>query len=165
VKSLSILALVPVFLIGCAGTVKTTRTASIADRDFYTNEEIKGLTPEARNRYCRALDEEIVKLRGEASMLEASADSMGQVSDSLKAYNRQLATEIRDLDGEIRQLRLARRAATSYVVKKGDTLRKISSVVFGTSDRWQEIYEANKGRIESPDTHLREGVRLTIPSK
>jgi nucleoid-associated protein YgaU len=58
-------------------------------------------------------------------------------------------------------------AATSpgtYVVKKGDTLSKISKKFYGTPNRWQMIYEANRDRIPNMN-NLRVGTTLVIPQK
>lgn len=153
-----------IILAGCA-TTRTTRVADLAKGDFYTNDEIKGLSQVDRDLYCEALNAEIEELRAESEVLMARADSMVKVSDSLKVVNTNLTTKIRDLDGEIRTLRLTRRGTTTYVVKAGDTLQKISSVMYGQSNRWRDIYNANKGAIGSPDAALRVGTRLQIPAK
>ena len=39
-----------------------------------------------------------------------------------------------------------------YTVKKGDTLQKISKKFYGTSKRWQEIYDANRKILKAPDS-------------
>lgn len=39
----------------------------------------------------------------------------------------------------------------TYVVKKGDSLSKISMQFYGTQNRWKDIYEANKDKIKNPD--------------
>ncbi len=57
---------------------------------------------------------------------------------------------------------VAPQAGTSYTVKDGDNLSKISKTVYGTATRWQEIYEANKDVMKSADW-LRVGMKLTIP--
>ncbi|MBU1913174.1 MAG: LysM peptidoglycan-binding domain-containing protein [Candidatus Omnitrophica bacterium] len=49
-----------------------------------------------------------------------------------------------------------------YVVQKGDTLQKISQKVFGTTQKWTSIYEANKHVLKSPD-RIRPGQKLVIP--
>jgi nucleoid-associated protein YgaU len=49
-----------------------------------------------------------------------------------------------------------------YVVKSGDTLSKIARELYGDANRWREIYEANKERIESPNV-IRPGWELIIP--
>ncbi|MCX5692848.1 MAG: LysM peptidoglycan-binding domain-containing protein [Candidatus Omnitrophica bacterium] len=49
-----------------------------------------------------------------------------------------------------------------YVVQKGDTLQKISQKLFGTTQKWQSIYDANKHVLKSPD-RIRPGQKLAIP--
>jgi len=49
-----------------------------------------------------------------------------------------------------------------YVVQKGDTLQKISQKVFGTTQKWMSIYEANKHVLKSPD-RIRPGQKLVMP--
>lgn len=52
--------------------------------------------------------------------------------------------------------------AKVYVVKTGDTLRKIAKETLGDAERWSEIYEANKDKIKNPDA-IRVGQELVIP--
>jgi nucleoid-associated protein YgaU len=49
-----------------------------------------------------------------------------------------------------------------YVTKAGDSLSKIAKAVYGDADRWQEIFEANKGKIKDPDK-ISVGLELRIP--
>jgi nucleoid-associated protein YgaU len=49
-----------------------------------------------------------------------------------------------------------------YVVKKGDTLGKIAKELYGDSNRWREIFKANKEQIENPNL-IRPGWELLIP--
>jgi nucleoid-associated protein YgaU len=51
-----------------------------------------------------------------------------------------------------------------YVVKKGDTLRKIAArpEIYGDAGRWQRIYEANRDII-GRDRKLNMGQVLMIP--
>jgi len=49
-----------------------------------------------------------------------------------------------------------------YVVQKGDTLQKISQKIFGTTQKWTSIYEANKHVLKSPD-RIRPGQKLVMP--
>jgi nucleoid-associated protein YgaU len=51
----------------------------------------------------------------------------------------------------------------SYTVGKNDTLQKISEKFYGTTKKWQKIYEANKDILRSPDK-LYAGQTLRIPS-
>lgn len=38
-----------------------------------------------------------------------------------------------------------------YTVLKGDTLQKISQKFYGTSKKWNKIYEVNKDKLRGPD--------------
>ena len=49
-----------------------------------------------------------------------------------------------------------------YIVKKGDTLQKISEKFFKTTTKWKDIYEANKHVLKTPD-RIRPGQKLVIP--
>ncbi len=53
-------------------------------------------------------------------------------------------------------------APSTYVVRPGDTLSRISQHVYGTSGRWTEIFEANRDRLPSPNA-LQVGQELIIP--
>jgi nucleoid-associated protein YgaU len=50
----------------------------------------------------------------------------------------------------------------SYVVQSGDTLSKISEKFYGTANRWNDIYEANRDTLSSARS-LRVGQELLIP--
>lgn len=52
--------------------------------------------------------------------------------------------------------------AKTYVVKKGDTLQKISSEVYGTTKKWKKIFDANKDTLKDPDK-IKVGQKLVIP--
>ena len=49
-----------------------------------------------------------------------------------------------------------------YVVRKNDTLQKISRKFYGTTKRWKLIYEENKGVIKSSD-RVYPGIKIRIP--
>ena len=53
-------------------------------------------------------------------------------------------------------------AARIHVVASGDSLSKISQRYYGTASRWQEIYNANAGKL-GPNGILRVGTELRIP--
>lgn len=55
-------------------------------------------------------------------------------------------------------------ASTSkrYKVQQGDTLSSISQKIFGTANRWQEIYDLNRHLLKSP-AHLKIGQELIVP--
>ncbi len=49
-----------------------------------------------------------------------------------------------------------------YIVRKGDTLSKISKRYYGSPSKWRKIYEANRDVIEDPDV-VKPGSKLRIP--
>jgi len=51
-----------------------------------------------------------------------------------------------------------------YKIEEGDTLQKISKKFYDTYGRWNEIYEANKDVLSSPD-RLKPGKIIRIPQK
>jgi nucleoid-associated protein YgaU len=52
---------------------------------------------------------------------------------------------------------------TTYTVKPGDSLQKISSKLYGSSDKWQKIYELNRSSIGSNPQLLKAGAVLKLP--
>lgn len=55
-----------------------------------------------------------------------------------------------------------KKAARTYVVKKGDTLQKISEKFYNTTKKWRRICDANKKVIKDCDK-LEPGTKLVIP--
>jgi nucleoid-associated protein YgaU len=56
----------------------------------------------------------------------------------------------------------APKAAKTYVVQKGDTLQKISEKFYGTTKKFDKIYQANKSVIKDKNK-LKVGTKITIP--
>ena len=55
-----------------------------------------------------------------------------------------------------------REVPKSYIVQSGDTLSKISEKFYGTANRWNDIFQANRDTLSSARS-LREGQELLIP--
>lgn len=55
------------------------------------------------------------------------------------------------------------KAPRTYVVKKGDTLQKISKQFYGTTRKWRAIYEANRDVLKGGPDDLTVGAKLKIP--
>jgi nucleoid-associated protein YgaU len=49
-----------------------------------------------------------------------------------------------------------------YTVGPGDSLQRISQKTYGTTRHWRTIYDANRGRLRSPDW-VKEGQALFLP--
>ncbi len=52
--------------------------------------------------------------------------------------------------------------AKFYIVQKGDTLSAISEKYYGSANKWQRIFTANRDVLENPD-RLTPGSKLVIP--
>ncbi len=52
--------------------------------------------------------------------------------------------------------------ALSYTVKKGDTIQSIAKKYYGGQSKWQQIYNANKDVLSSPQ-QLKPGDKLVLP--
>lgn len=64
--------------------------------------------------------------------------------------------EMEEIEVEVRE------EFTDYKVQKGDTLQKISMKFYGTTKKWNRLFNANKNILTSPDK-LRPGMTLRIP--
>ena len=53
-------------------------------------------------------------------------------------------------------------APATYTVKSGDTLSAIAERFYGNANDYMRIYEANRDKLENPDT-IRPGQELVIP--
>lgn len=56
----------------------------------------------------------------------------------------------------------SRSAGQTYTVKSGDTLSKISQQFYGDAGKYQQIFEANRDKLNDPDK-IQVGQVLTIP--
>ena len=52
--------------------------------------------------------------------------------------------------------------ATTYTVKKGDTLSHIAKAHYGRASQWKRIFEANRDQLDDPD-RIKPGQVLKIP--
>lgn len=59
-------------------------------------------------------------------------------------------------------IEVKRDTPSTYLVKTGDTLSSISRKVYGTPNKWREIYGANRDRMATPES-LKPGQVLRIP--
>ncbi|RUT06448.1 hypothetical protein DSM106972_027050 [Dulcicalothrix desertica PCC 7102] len=56
-------------------------------------------------------------------------------------------------------------SAQNYTVQAGDTLSKIAEKLYGDSNQWRQIYEANRNLIGSNPEQIQVGMVLTIPGQ
>ncbi|MBU1702004.1 MAG: LysM peptidoglycan-binding domain-containing protein [Candidatus Eisenbacteria bacterium] len=149
-------------LAGCAGQ-HSVELPDVATGEYLTVAEMQALSASDQDLYCELLSARLEVLRAEPIRLQQRADSLKMVADSLREEVLELNKVYRGLQPEVRRLRLAEKKAATYVVRDGDTLTKISSLIYGTGARWEDIYEANKDVLASPTVSLKPGTRLRIP--
>ncbi|NIC38213.1 LysM peptidoglycan-binding domain-containing protein [Halomonas desiderata] len=137
---------------------------------------------EERERQLRAAQREIAALRarlpaeegGEIDLdgaLRSASVTMGAIratrAELMRAGARDeaLLESIDELVEELeRDQRLVARAldANLYQVRRGDTLASIAGRFYGSSQRWQELHEANRHVLENPDL-VWPGLTLVVP--
>ncbi|MCE8012472.1 LysM peptidoglycan-binding domain-containing protein [Billgrantia desiderata] len=137
---------------------------------------------EERERQLRAAQREIAALRarlpaeegGEIDLdgaLRSASVTMGAIratrAELMRAGGRDeaLLESIDELVEELeRDQRLVARAldANLYQVRRGDTLASIAGRFYGSSQRWQELHEANRHVLENPDL-VWPGLTLVVP--
>lgn len=92
-----------------------------------------------------------------------SLDAANKVWDEIKRINPRLDDITADFPVDAsRQQRSAQRLST-YTVKAGDTLSKISKEVYGSPNQYMKIFEANKDQLSDPDK-IQVGQELKIPA-
>ena len=130
------------------------------------------------------LEELLQKVQKENIELKQRLDAAANTIDSLKATQRVsvAATPARQTQGrhtaqtaqtppstqrEARQqqsapIEVKRDTPATYTVQPGDTLSNVSRKVYGTKNRWREIFNANRDRMATPES-LKPGQVLRIP--
>jgi len=149
-------------LVACAGG-SATLERNPRENSFYTSDEIVALPKAARDAYCNELETYLSELREETAGYNGRLDSMDTMADSLRTQTIGLSAQIREVNAELRDLRLRRKVVTSYTVRAGDSLREIAKLLYGDPNRWRGVYDANKAAIGAEDAELTAGTVLTIP--
>jgi nucleoid-associated protein YgaU len=88
-----------------------------------------------------------------------SLDAANRVWDEIKRINPQAD----DISADFPVDTSLQAARTTYKVKPGDTLSKISKEVYGSPDEYMKIFEANKDHLSDPDK-IQVGQELKIPA-
>jgi nucleoid-associated protein YgaU len=95
-------------------------------------------------------------LEGDKLLLRGACPSehaINSVWDAIKKVDANYA----DLQVDLRQ-----ESGLEYEVQSGDTLSKIAKNVYGDSNAYNKIYEANTDKLSSPDA-ISVGQKLKIP--
>jgi nucleoid-associated protein YgaU len=149
-------------LAGCAtGPVPPMKDP--AKGEFYTGPEMLRLPAAERDRYCSWMETSLRGWKDRRQVLQVRLDSLGVVADTLRNQEISISSRTTELSVRVRELRMREKATNTYVVAKGDNLRKIARAMYGEGSRYKEIYEANKAVIGDENAELKAGTQLTIP--
>jgi nucleoid-associated protein YgaU len=97
--------------------------------------------------------------------LQQAQGTLDQIASAARLINPGAAnTSPQIRGGNARGLPASRPASSprEHIVVQGDSLSRISLRYYGTSNCWQEIYEANRD-VLSRENVLRPGQRLKLP--
>lgn len=105
-------------------------------------------------------DNLLQECQAKESELRVKIDEEQSAISALKGDIASLRSQVQDLENQIVELKKPK--YDIYVVKDGDTLSKIAHEVYGKSNRWKDIYEANRDVIKNPE-FIYPGWKLKIP--
>jgi len=116
---------------------------------------------------------EELEQEGSRSGRRTLAKKLDEARVALKAAeqkNETYARQVRGLERTIAQLKAAdggtttttTRRTVTHTVQAGETLRGIALKYYGTKERWEDIYKANRSTIPSPH-EIKLGQKLIIP--
>jgi nucleoid-associated protein YgaU len=157
---------------GCGKPVLREADPSLGD--YYTKKEYDHLTKEQREQYCEDLADQLESYRDQIASghealaaLQKNAPALCAEVDSLRSVQAALSRTVAAEES----LAVARRGATrpidtgtttSYQVKPGDSLWKISRGAYGRGSEWERIFRLNGDRVRDPNL-IFPGQTLAIP--
>ncbi|MDD5687381.1 MAG: LysM peptidoglycan-binding domain-containing protein [Elusimicrobia bacterium] len=125
---------------------------------------------EIHDPYTSDLETEIDKLTKENEKLQKNLNTTTEQLSNTSSDMEKTKAQLEEIQKQKEQLEVEKRRSeyrppvkkvTYHTVEKGDTLSSISQKYYGTSDKWQDIYNANKNKIERGTPIV--GSQLIIP--
>lgn len=162
---LSVILFLTMQYAGCAGTVRTSVMSKprvdqeiSGNRGFIfgrPNTPVRELAFKERKIHCVEIELPIIAK-------DTAATVKGSPAKSIKKFSKPAPAQIKE---KITELKTESSAdALTYAVQQGDTLQKISQRFYGTTKKWQLLYEANARVLKSADT-VYPGQVLVIPGE
>lgn len=166
VISMLFLATAAAFLVanGCSGS--NFRNVSVAQGEYYSEDEYDLLPGGRKTSYCNALESELAASQAE---FESKTNEIADTKN-LTASTRQrivpIEAEVRRLESDVRslndQVAAVKALPAEWKVRPGETLTSIAMLteIYNDIDKWERILQANLDKIEDPyyifpDTVLR----------
>jgi nucleoid-associated protein YgaU len=136
-----------------------------AQGQFYSQEELMKLGGSERDDYCEAMETLLTDLQEETVTYTARLDSMQVMADTLRSQTLALSDSIRQVNNELRELRLKRKTVTSFTTKGGETVAHVAKILYGDANRATELMEANKSALtdHGMEDPLPAGLVIQIP--
>ena len=144
---------------GCGKPVLRVADASLGD--YYTDKEFRKLSREQRMEYCAELARQDSIYKGEMLALNEELDGSRSRSLRLRAEGDSLFALGTSLEKE-EPTPVTHEALDRHVVRRGESLWRISARSFRDGKRWRDLYRANRPRIPNPDL-IYPGQELVIP--
>ena len=125
---------------------------------------------ELNDPFTKDLEEKIANLEEEKQGLQENLKVSEENYTTTSTEAEKIKIQLDEIQKQKEQLELEKRRLeyrpppkkiTYHLVEKGDTLKSVSQKYYGTPDRWQDVYNANKNKIERGMPVV--GERLIIP--
>lgn len=141
--------------------------------------EVESLIDTAKKEFARTLPgrpfrsgieqtdllEVVERERNENNRLKSRIARLERENQELRSRLSEISsTPSRSRTGTVAESRPAGTEPAVYEVRPGDTLSSIARSVLGSSARWEEIFQANRDLLRSPND-LRVGQELRIPGE
>lgn len=153
----------------CIDTAQKRFAATLPGNPFDVNTQTLEIEDAIRTAKAENLElkQELAQALKKIELLESNQKI--SVSNSAKEIKTQESSNLREVAQEqVREVartvtpRVSNDTPATYTVQVGDTLSSISRKLYGSENRWRDIYSANKDRLSSPQA-LKPGQTLKVP--
>ncbi len=143
-----------VVMVGCGGSKH--RNVTIADGEYYSEDEFESLSSGRRSDYCKQLTSELDGAQKDHQRVQSEIQD---AKDQIQAIRRQIVPieqEVLQLESAIRtvndQIAVVKALPAEYKIKAGDSLTLISmkEEIYNDIEKWQKVFEANQDKIDDP---------------
>jgi len=161
---------------GAVNTLGETREVAIVEVEYGTGEKAKKKKKTKEERRQEKLRKKQEKIERKKALKEKKRKSriptyvrpvepVSVIDDEIsRADDMEQDIEIETID--INTMKSDKAGFSSdeiYVIKKGDTLQKISSKFYGTTKKWKMLYQENTDVLKGPDK-IYPGLKIRIPA-